>query len=785
MTDRAQPAQPPPFGLPAEISRLVGRKRELSEIKRLLETTRLLTLVGTGGCGKTRLALRVAHEMEEHFEDGVRWVDLAPVTNASGVAQAVAAALDVRERPRTPVVARVVEHLKPRASLLVLDNCEHLLDTCARLAIELLRACPRLRVLATSREGFAVPEEMCWLTPPLALPELDQRPRVDELHGYAAVKLFIDRAKAVQPSFEPNDDNAEAVLQVCRALDGLPLATELAAARMRLLSVAEIASRLTDALGLLTARSRTARPHHRTLRATIDWSHGLLSVQQKKLFRRLSVFHGGFALAAAEAVCAGDGIDTTEILDLLAELVSKSMVFVETGSGEARYKLLEVILQYARERLLESGEVLELKRRHANFHLSLVEQLHAGMSGTQQWGLLRRLQKEHANLTASLTLFQEYEDVERGLRLAGALLHLWWFRGYFTEGKKWIADFLAMPGAAASTTARAQALRALGVLTYRSGGDSISDREAGRSELKESATIYRHLGDHTATAATLRDLARAYVEYGDWAEVRVCLDESLCLDRRTNDPIGIALALTIKGIAGVCRDDQVAAAHFEAALETLRESGSKNDVATCQLFLGCLACDRGDASAARAYFAQIVAGSSLQEYRWPIPYVLLSYARLAALEGKARSALTLGGAAESLREDIGVSAGAAYQAYFLRGLDPAWRKLGEAQGRTAFEAGRRLGLQQAVEEAERVQRASNGRQTPAPGGLSARELGVLRLVARGLTDRQVAEQLGISSRTVGQHLRSIYRKLDVSTRTAAAREAIVRGAIEPADASPG
>jgi predicted ATPase len=327
---RSPTPEPAPNNLPLQLTSFVGREREVADIERLLSGSRLLTLTGAGGSGKTRLALAVANDLVESFEDGVWWVELASLSDPDLVAQAVAQVLGVREAQERPLTRTLSDHLGYKKVLLVLDNCEHLVGSCAALAEALLRACSELRILATSREALGVAGESAWLVPSLDLPE--QQPPIEELTGYEAIHLFVERARAAVSTFELTEHNAGAVVRLCRRLDGIPLAIELAAARVRVLSVEQISSRLEDSFGLLTSGSRTALPRQRTLRATIDWSHELLGEKEKVFFHRLSVFAGGFTLEAAEAVCAGEGIERVEVLDLISRLVDKSLVLV-TGRG--------------------------------------------------------------------------------------------------------------------------------------------------------------------------------------------------------------------------------------------------------------------------------------------------------------------------------------------------------------------------------------------------------------------------------------------------------------------
>jgi predicted ATPase len=392
----------PPHNLPSELSSFVGREKELAEVKRLLENTRLLTLTGSGGCGKTRLALAAASELVEGFEDGVWLVELASLADPSLVPQSVAYALGVREQPgRTPTEA-LSDYLGSRKVLLLLDNCEHLVEACAELAEALLHSCAELRVLATSREALGITGEVAWLVPSLSLPDLRRLPDIESLPRYESARLFVERAAAVKPTFTLTEQNAAAVAQVCYRLDGIPLAIELAAARAKVLPVEQIADRLDDSIGLLAAGSRTAMPRHRTLHATMDWSHELLPDEERALFRRLSVFAGGFTLEAAESVCTGGGLERGEVLDLLSHLVDKSLVIMREEGGEGRYRLLETVRQYGREKLSASSEAEQASERHAGYYLALAEEAEPELKGAGQVAWVERLEQERDNLRAAM-----------------------------------------------------------------------------------------------------------------------------------------------------------------------------------------------------------------------------------------------------------------------------------------------------------------------------------------------------------------------------------------------
>ncbi|CAA9450954.1 MAG: hypothetical protein AVDCRST_MAG58-946, partial [uncultured Rubrobacteraceae bacterium] len=404
--------------LPIARTSFIGREIETLEVKRLLAMTRLLTLTGAGGCGKTRLALEVARDLVGAYPEGTYLVDLAPLSEADLVPQAVAQVLGVREQPGRPLLETLEDALRSRKMLLVVDNCEHLVEAVATLVDALLDSCPGLRVLATSRETFNTAGEVAWVVPSLTVPGSRQEAYTpQELEGYESVRLFVERASRRDPSFVLTSPNGQAVAQVCRRLEGIPLAIELAAGRMGVLSVEQLALRLEDPLKLLTG-GRTADPRHRTLRATLEWSHELLSEAERALFRRLSVFVGGWTLEAAEEVCSGGSVEQDDVLELLSELVDKSLVVVEAGEQRVpRFRMLEPIRQYGQERLQESGTAEHLRERHARYYLALAQEAEPELEGADQTRWMDRLESEHDNLRAVLSWALEGGQAELGLRL--------------------------------------------------------------------------------------------------------------------------------------------------------------------------------------------------------------------------------------------------------------------------------------------------------------------------------------------------------------------------------
>ena len=450
--------------LPAAVNSFVGRDQELRETRRLFESTRLLTLTGTGGVGKTRLAVQLAATLLDTYPDGVWLVELAPVADPNRVARAVAGVLGVAERHGLPILRLVAEALQGQRVLLILDNCEHVLDASARLAGSLLRTCPDLHVLATSREPLSIDGEQVLRVPSLAPPEPPDTP--ERVAGSAAAQLFLERARAVEPGFALTSQTAPAVAQVCRRLDGIPLALELATARVALLSVEQIAARLDDRFRLLVGGHRTTPARQQTLLATMEWSHGLLNDAERVLFRRLAVFSGGWTLEAAEAACAGETLAAGDIVDLLAHLVDQSLVVVEPDSdGSRRYRLLETVRAYATERLAAASEVDELRDRHAAYFWTLAEKARPDLMVLRFEGWLDRLDREQDNFRAALDWLASRNRVEEGLRLATALAEFWYVRGYAAEGRERLEHLLGQWGQARNRTRQA-ALHGLNVLVH-------------------------------------------------------------------------------------------------------------------------------------------------------------------------------------------------------------------------------------------------------------------------------------------------------------------------------
>ena len=590
-----------PNNLPQQVTSFIGREQEVPAIEALLQKGRLVTLVGTGGAGKSRLSLQVAADLLGGFPDGVWLVELAPLSDPASVAQAVAAAVSVREEPGKRLSETLPAALKTKHLLLILDNCEHLLPACAALAESLLRGCPHLKVLASSREALNISGEQVYRIPALSLPATQQGQTADSLTQYEAVRLFIDRAQAVQPAFTVTDANAPAVAQICFHLDGVPLALELAAARIRSLPAEQVLARLDDRFRLLTGGSRVALPRQQTLRALIDWSYDLLSGPEKSLLCQVSVFVGGWTLDAAERVCGG------EALDLLTSLVDKSLViYSETGDGQSRYGLLETMRQYAAERLAEhADEAQSTPARHAAWALALAEQAKPHLVGAGAGLWLARLDAEHDNLRAALSWQScQPEGAEAGLRLAGALSQFWIARGHYTEGRRLLETALsrreAAPEPSVSPAVRATALGGIGILA-----SSQSDYPAAQTYFEESLALRREIGDREGIGSALSNLGVVFWFQGDLKTAQEFYTEGLALNRETGDTHGAAKSLYNLAILAFEQDDYSETRPLlEEAAAMFREIGDLRSQSFVLNSLGSLFVEQKNWDAAQAIHEQ-------------------------------------------------------------------------------------------------------------------------------------------------------------------------------------
>ena len=736
---------------------------------RLLSANRLLTLTGTGGAGKTRLALAAAAELVGAFDDGPWIVDLSPLIHPSLVPQALAATLDVREQPGRPPSVTVSRVIGDRSVLVVLDNCEHVLDACTGLAEALLQACAELRILATSREAMGITGEVAWPVPPLSLPEHRRQLDLDELLGYESVQLFVERVIAVKPSFRLTVENAESVVQITERLDGLPLGLELAAARARLLSVQEIAARLDSSLQILDGGTKVAVARHRTMSATIEWSHDLLSADERRLFRRLSVFAGGFTLPAAESVCSHTGLGADEVLPLLSQLVDKSLVVPRESAGATRYRMLEAVRQYAGGQLRGSKDQEHIKRRHAKFCLTLAEQAEQQFLGSDQSASLRRLEVEHDNIRAALAWStEEGGDADVGARLAGSLWPFWFTRGFLSEGTRWLTTTARSPGCSAQP--RAKALNGAAMLA---GFQESYDEAKACGE--QSLAIYRELGDPAGTASALVVLGTVgMVGMRSDIDVVALLAEAQALRPRLEDRRVISHILDLEGVVALTGGDQERAVRlWQESLEISREVGDAYGEAVSLGNLGLLAVRLADVGRADDLLRAGLRLSLELDYKLIIQYCLMGLGALAATSEPARAA-RLWSTAEAMSEAFGTQLTRAGRALidYEEQVATARQRVDEAAWTRAWAAGRAIGPGRAADLPDDEARPEPPAAAALPGGLSAREIEVLRLVASGLTNADVARSLFLSTRTVDWHLSSIYTKLGVHSRTEATRFAV-------------
>jgi predicted ATPase/DNA-binding CsgD family transcriptional regulator len=712
--------------------------------------------------------------------------------------------LDLEEAGERSLVERLKEYLQDKRLLLVLDNFEHVAQA-APVVTELLTACPHLKVLATSRQALHLSGEQEYPVPPLELPDLENLPETGDLLKSPAVALFVARARAVKPDFRLTGESAEAAAGICHRLDGLPLAIELAAARVRLLPPQELLARLEQRLPLLTGGALDLPERQQTLRNTIDWSHDLLDEEERRLFRRLSAFVGGFTLHAVEAVCNAIEDPPGDTLDGITSLIDKSLLRQEEGvGGEPRFAMLETIREYALEQLAASGEAEEIQNAHAAYYLALAEEAEPELNSAAQRAWLNRLEAEHPNLQAVLQRLLEHGDRETALRLGGALWRFWLSQGHLSEGRRWLEEALA-GGGSASASVLAKALNGAGTLAhYQSDygraaelcGESLQlsrrleDKQgiasaleglalvartggryaAARGMYEEAREIFRELGDEWGVAHSLHYEGISVWQQGKHAEALPLLEESLKLYRELEDRQGIAGVLHLLRVAQ--GDPATARALCEESLNICREIGDKRGMARGLIGLGEVALGQGDPATARAAYEESIAMFRELGDRWFLAVSLDGLAGVVAAEGQFVRAARLLGTAEALLEVIGAPLPLHCRPAHERTLAALRARLDEETFAVAWAEGRSMTPEQTVAALEQPGVEPAVPSSPYPAGLTAREVEVLRLVAEGLTDAQVAEKLFISLRTVNAHLRSIYTKLGVGSRSAATRYAI-------------
>jgi predicted ATPase/DNA-binding CsgD family transcriptional regulator len=739
----------PPGNLPRWLTSFVGRASELSELGRILRAARLVTMTGIGGIGKTRLAVELASRTAARFPDGTWFVDMAGLHEPAQVGDRLALVLDLRLPAGESTLAALLGHLHARRALILIDCCEHLVGACAELAHALARDCPDVTVLATSRVALGVPGELVRPVPPL---DAGQPGGVRD-----AVRLFLDRAGDVRPLLPASE---AAVATICQRLEGIPLAIELAAAMTPVLSLAQIEARLGGQLALLAGGSRVGPRRHRTLRATLDWSHDLLDPQERVLLRRAGVFAGGFTLRSVEEICAGGDVEADTVVHVIRGLVAKSLVVADTAGAEAHYRLLQPVREYAGEQLAVAGELDELRdrlsRRCARW---VVEEAEPGMTGADQAAWLDRLDGEHDNLREAIRWCLTAGRHERCLRLTGGLWRYWYLRGHINEGRQHLQAALAA-AAPTATPERAKALRGAGVLARVHG-----DLGRARAHHEEALDLLRGLGDRRGVAATLNSLGgiahmegrmdhaatlyggeclETYRELGDDRGVATCLNNLSAVARAQGDP-GRAVELGARSASVYHRIDF---AEGEAA--------ALLNVSIASARLGQLDQARAGLRLSLALFRRL-------GYREGMAECIEHAAHLGILERRDPAAVKLLGAAEALRELLAAPVAVPADAIDLR--EDVERLRGRMR-RSSFAAGWAQGRTMAVDEAaELAMRIGHEPERPAAfGGLSPRELEVARLIAEGLRDRDVAERLFLSVRTIEKHVEHIRDKLGLQSR---------------------
>jgi predicted ATPase/DNA-binding SARP family transcriptional activator len=724
--------------LPLRLTSFIGRELETAEVTRLLGQTRLLTLTGIGGIGKTRLALRSASQHADHYADGVWFVDLSGIADAEFVPHAIASALNVKEEKTRGYMESLVDDLRTKHMLIVVDNCEHLLDACACLLQQLLRHCPRLSILATSREPLGIEGESVWRLNPMSTPPPQGKLTVEQLLAYESLQLFLQRVRLTQPNWQLTEANAGLVAQLCRRLEGLPLAIELATSRVKVLSLEQILTKLDDRFYLLKSAGPRDCQRHQTLKATMDWSFSLLQAEEQVLLRRLSVFAGGWGLEAAEEVTTDEQIPPGSVLDLLSRLIEKSLITVEQQGREARFHQLETVRQYSREKLVAAHEEARLGERHFEWCVRLAERSDRQFSHSDQRAWFERLDLEHDNLRAALQWsIRVAKDAERGLRLCGALWRFWQTRGYLAEGRRWLEAALALEGGASDETLAtayhgasglaslqgdmesaqrlleqslvlrrrtedfprvAHALQRLGIMSYYTG-----DYPRARALHEESLEMCRRLSDSAGIARALNGLGVLDLDLGEYRQAIVRFEESLIVYRDLDHRLGIMVTLNNLGqaeqrLGNLDRAERL----LDESLQLAVELGDTGWVARAQCVLGNIAINRSDFARAGRLLPEAML-TLHQQSDATVVTVLESMVCMCAAQGDFAHALKLEGAVTAYRTATKMKRPPADQAIIDTYLEAPGRGLESAQLRLAATTGAAMNLQQAIDFALQIE----------------------------------------------------------------------------------
>jgi predicted ATPase/DNA-binding CsgD family transcriptional regulator len=761
--------------LPVPPYPLIGREKELKTVADLLQQPeiRLVTLTGTGGVGKTRLALELGQRLSARF-DLVAFVSLSAVTDPALVASSLAARLDIKEHSETELTQLLIRHLQPKTVLLILDNFEQVLDA-APLPGELLAACPRLKVLVTSRASLRLRAEREFPVPPLDLPDHQIQYDYEALRQNVAVNFFVQRAQAANPKWALNQENVPTVAEICTRLSGLPLALELAAARIKVLAPVAILERLENQLKLLVGGANDLPARQQTLRASLDWSYGLLTARQQAFLRRLAIFAGSWSLATALQVCqlSAEVEEEDELLADLTELVNHSLVTVlsETEAiRERRYALLEVIRQYAAERLAASGEQAATCQKLQNWAVGLVTSAQEPLwQGREQAYWFNRLETEHPNLRVALAWARDY-DREAYARLAEGLVIFWDARGHLSEGRRWLeavvahADELSLP-------IRAKFWFTSGWLAHRQ-----NDFELAKERCSLSLQLFRQIGDATGELKALLNLGWIALAQAEISRAKTLLTQSLQLGEQLGDGYCQAASLNYLGLAALAEGDYGQAAPMcEQSVLLCRKLGGDQFLGWALTGLGAVRLFQGEFEQARDLFLESLSQLEKVGDSVIIPYNIIGLAVVALVEERPLEAARLFGVGEAMREAIGTSLLPVFREPYQLAVSYAALMLDETALNTAWAQGRAMSLNAALQPAlpapESLPSEPEPEIVPAPTDLTPRELEVLQLLATGLTNAQIAEKLVLSTLTVNGYLRTVYSKLGVSSRSAATRYA--------------
>ena len=758
--------------LPAELSSFVGRRHELASVRTGLASHRLVTLLGPGGIGKTRLAFRTAADQERSLPDGAWVAELGPVQVPELVPEAVVGALGLRSTERGSPTERLVAHLRDRQLLLVLDNCEHVQEASATLAAELLHHCPGVQVLATSRHALGLPGELVLPVPPLPRPAAGQTTGSPEgLMHYDAVRLFVDRATASWPSFKVTSANQEALAELVRRLDGMPLAIELASVRVRSLTVEQILRRLDDRFALLTGGNRAALPRQQTLQALLDWSHDLLESRERLAWARASVFSGGFDLEALEAVACGEDLPGDVLPDVVDGLVAKSVLVREPVeiAGAARFHMLESLREYGAARLAETGDTATYTERHRRWYADLAATSAGELFGPDQVAWFTRLRADHDNLGAALErLSHDPADAVDGLRMATALQHHWVMIGRFGEGRARVERLLAqLPDPEPDEPverglARAAGLEVAGRLAVLQG-----QIEVGRPLLEQAIEAATTAGDVTWRAHALHGLALASAFWGDPATALPLLEGALALHRKGTDPFGVPLALVQLATVNATLDaPDRAMACAEECIELSEAASERWCAALARWVQALVQWQLGRGPRARTYARDVLRLKEPFGDRMGMAMSVEVVAWAEAAAGHATESARLLGAVQAALGSIGASLFGHLHEEHDRCLDLTRKALGDAAFSRAYEEGALLRFDDAVALAagRRTAAKATGDAEVTEARLTRRETEIAALVAEGLTNREIAERLVLAQRTAEGHVSRILGKLNLTSR---------------------